>query len=56
VQVPEKKYQRRLTYSGDYYCATLELWEQYWQAVKADNWDFAQGLEEGNNQDFFYDP
>ena len=52
----EKKHQRRLTYSGDYYCATDELWEQYWRAVERDDWNFAQGLEEGNNPDFYYDP
>ena len=54
--IVENKYQRRLTYSGDYYCATAELWEQYWRAVERDDWDFAQGLEEGKNPDFFYDP
>lgn len=52
----DKKYRRSLTYSGDYYSATDDLWRQYWAAVEQDNWDFAQGLEEGRNPDFFYDP
>ena len=37
-------------YGGDYYCATNDLWCQYWAAVERDDWDFAQGLEEGNNK------
>ena len=52
----EKNYQRQLTNSGDYYSATPQLWEAYWQAISRDDWDFAEGLEEGKNPDFFYDP
>jgi hypothetical protein len=52
----EQKYRRQLTYSGDYYSATPELWKAYWEAVEKDNWDFAQGLEEGQDPDFWYDP
>jgi len=52
----EKKYIRGLTYSGDWYSATAELWEKYRQAVEADNWDIAQPLEEGVDPDFYYDP
>lgn len=52
----EKKYVRSLTESGDFYSATAELWKQYRDAVDKSDWDFAQGLEEGNNPDFFYDP
>jgi hypothetical protein len=56
MTVAEKKYIRDRTYSGDYYSATAELWKQYWQAVERDDWDFAEGLEECRNPDFFYDP
>ncbi len=52
----ETKYRRALTYSGDYYSATAELWEIYWAAVKRDDWDTALPLETGSNPDFFYDP
>jgi hypothetical protein len=56
VTTTEKKYIRDLTESGDFYSATAELWKQYRDAVNKNDWDFAQGLEEGNNPDFFYDP
>jgi len=52
----ENTYQRRLTHSGDYYCATHELWEQYWRAVERDDWNFVLSLETGQNPDFYYDP
>ena len=51
----ENTYQRRLTHSGDYYCATHELWEQYWRAVERDDWNFVLSLETGQNPDFYYD-
>lgn len=51
-----KKYIRALTYSGDYYGATAELWEQYWAAVERDDWNLATQLEEGRDPDFYYDP
>lgn len=47
---------RALTNSGDYYTATSELWEAYWEAVKKDNWDFVRYLEEGRDLNFRYDP
>lgn len=52
----EKQYRRQLTYSGDYYSATRELWEEYWVAVESDNWGEVERLETGQNPDFQYDP
>lgn len=52
----EKEYIRSLTESGDYYSATAEMWKIYRDAVNNNDWDTAQPLEEGANDDFYYDP
>lgn len=53
--MPGKKYIRNPTESGDFYSATPELWEAYYQSVSSD-WVLAEYLEEGNDPDFYYDP
>lgn len=56
IVLAEKDYIRAMTESGDFYKATKELWDEYRAAVSRNDWNFAQGLEEGRNPDFFYDP
>ena len=51
-----KKYVRDLTYSRDFYTATPELWEAYWQAVNCGDWETVEALESGQHTDFEYDP
>lgn len=52
----EKTYRRQLTYSGDYYSGTPELWKSYWEAVENHDWDFVRHLETDDLADFYYDP
>lgn len=52
----ETKYIRNLTYSGDFYSATEELWKKYWSCVHSNDWDSVMDLETGKEKDFFYDP
>jgi uncharacterized protein YifE (UPF0438 family) len=51
-----KEYLRGYTYSGDWYAATVELWEEYRIAVKEKDWEKVEFLETGQNPDFYYDP
>lgn len=50
-----KKYIRDLTESGDYYSATTEKWKEYYEAWNNDDMDKVMYLEEGNDEDFYYD-
>jgi len=50
------KYKRNLTESGDFYSATEEKWEEYWQAWDDDDMDKVEQMEQGSDKDFYYDP
>ena len=47
---------RGLTESGDYYKGTESAWEEYKEAVQKGDWEKVLYLEEGNSEDFCYDP
>ena len=47
---------RNLTESGDWYVGTEATWSEYREAVRNGDWGKVLYLEEGNNEDFFYDP
>jgi hypothetical protein len=42
--------------SGDYYSATKEKWREYNEAWAAEDMAKVMFLEEGNDDDFYYDP
>lgn len=50
------KYIRDLTESGDYYSATPEKWDEYHQAWNDNDIKRVMYFEEGNDDDFYYDP
>jgi hypothetical protein len=50
------KYIRDLTESGDYYSATSEKWAAYHKAWNENDMATVMYFEEGNDDDFFYDP
>ena len=52
--MPEKAFQRRLTFSGDYYSGSPERWKEYWEAVEANNWKRVMELETEQEDDFYW--
>ena len=52
----EKRYIRGRTESGDYYSATVECWQAYRAAVAVGDEETMLHFEEGNDDDFYYDP
>lgn len=44
------------TESGDRYTGTSERWVEYRNAVNEGNWEHVMKMEEGEYEDFFYDP